>query len=143
MDSKSCPNKSCGCTYKTRKKPVQCPVCNAYIGKMYVLCHSYRLKKLIQSSKKLCFFLLIIGGKTQVASPKGNATSKLPTQKVYALDRDCHIFSVHNNKQYRLICQVVPGSDVLSFYTQPSILSLLRRFTTMQLQNLSGREGIE
>ena len=32
MDSKPCPNKSCGFTYKTRKKPVQCPVCNAYIG---------------------------------------------------------------------------------------------------------------
>ena len=53
----------------------------------------------------------ILGGKTPVGSPKVNANSRVATQKVYALDKDSHIYSVHNNKQYRLICQVVPGSD--------------------------------
>ena len=35
MDSKSCPNKACCYTYPSRKKPVACPLCNAFIGKSF------------------------------------------------------------------------------------------------------------
>ena len=62
-------------------------------------------------------FKINTGGKTLAASLKSNASSKAApqTKKVYTLDRDSSLFSVHNNRQYRLVCKVAPGDSLYLF----------------------------
>ena len=50
-----------------------------------------------------------------MASAK-RCTTNAKLQKVYILDNDAGTFSVHNNKQYRLVCQVTSGKSILIVY---------------------------
>ena len=56
----------------------------------------------------------ITGGKIPVKSPKSITRNEKP-QKVYILDNDSQSYSVHNNKHYRLLCQLTPGKIICMF----------------------------